>query len=79
MVMSMLVQACKDKASTLVKVITVTITQKNTTNFDASIRYTDRLLTSIVDKNDKSQSFNHGDKPNRTVQIGHGTCTHIIA
>ena len=37
MVMSMPVQACKDKASTLVKVITVTITQKNTTNFDASI------------------------------------------
>ena len=68
----MQVQACKDKVSihTSVKVITLTITQKSTTDFDASI-------TDIVDGNDRFRCFNHRDKLDRTVQIGHGTHTRI--
>ena len=38
--MSMQIQARKDKASTLVKVVTLTITQKNMTDFDASVTET---------------------------------------
>ena len=65
---------------TSVKVITLTITQKNTTDFDASVtdmNSTDHLETSIVDKTDRSQCFNRRDKLDRTVQIGHGTHTRI--
>ena len=76
--MSMQVQACKDKPSTLVNVFTVTITHKKMTDFDASItnmNLTDWLLTLIIDKKDRPWSFNHRDKLDRTVQIGHGTGT----
>ena len=80
----MQVQAYKVKASTSVKVVTITFhyhTQPpRTTDFDASIteiNLTNRLPTSIVDENDKSQCFNHRDELDSTVQVGRGTRTRI--
>ena len=70
----MQVQACKDKASTLVKVVTLrTIREARTLkNFDASItemNSTDGLFTSIVDKRGRSVCFNHRDELDNAVRV----------
>ena len=74
----MQVQACKDKASSSVKVVALGgQSEKNRTDFDASITRQIDSRPSIVDENDRSRCLNHRDEPDSAVQIG--LCTRTIA
>ena len=84
--MSMQVQVCKGKASSLVKVDTLTIPQsQRRTEHDRflCLNHRDKLNRSTLDlnlilvENDESQCFNNRDKLNSTVQISCGMRTCI--
>ena len=71
------IQACKDKTSTSVKVVS-TEDNQNTTDFDASVpemNSTVLLSTLIVDENGRSLCFNHRDELDSAVYIDLGTHT----
>ena len=75
--MSMWVQAYKDKASTLVKVVTLRVIREY--NRFRCLNHRDELDRSTlyldIDKNDRSLCFSHRDNLDSAVQISLGTCT----